>query len=101
MNRPMQECVVIVITLILMMIAVVGVTWLIMYAGTAQQREITVVDIVGDYVQDTDGNVWRLQFDNPFDQHNLTVGSTILIRWKCWVSTPRIGEDAVFDGWVR
>jgi len=77
---------------------------LIVYTGIAQQREITVADSTGDYIKDTDGNVWQIRFYGPFDQfdqHDLIIGSTILIRCGFWVSNSTNIEKAVFTGWVR
>jgi len=101
MDQSTQELIAMIGTAVIGGVIVVGTLILLMYVGTAQQREITVVDIVGDYVQDTDGNVWRLQFDNPFDQRDLTIGSTIRIRCGLFVPDTSVNTNAVFDGWVH
>ena len=48
--------------------------------STQELIAMIVTAVIGGVIEDTDGNVWRLQFDNPFDQRDLTIGSTIRIR---------------------
>lgn len=76
------------------------VSW-VMFNHTAIHYEtITVADTIDGYIKDTDGNVWRIWFDDPFDQRDLTIGSTVNIHWRGLKSGPDIGEYARFDGLV-
>jgi hypothetical protein len=57
--------------------------------------------VIGGVIEDTDGNVWHIRFYNPFDQRDLTIGSTIRIRCGLFVPDTSVNTNAVFDGWVH
>jgi hypothetical protein len=101
MDQSTQELIAMIGTAVIGGVIVVGTLILLLYAETAQQREITVADIIDDCIEDTDGNVWHIRFYNPFDQRDLTIGSTIRIRCGLFVPDTSVNTNAVFDGWVH
>lgn len=64
-------------------------------------QEITVADVIDDYIEDTDGNVWCIWFDDPFDKHDLTVGTTLTVSWRGFNDEPEFKEVATFENWVN
>lgn len=53
---------------------------------------ITVADIAGDYIKDTEGHVWYIIAMDVFAYDDLAPGQTLNVTWRNWNSEPSYGE---------